>query len=228
MRCPYCGSEDLKVADSRNVEGAIKRRRECLGCHRRFNTYERIQTGILLVLKKDGRREEFNHDKLALGIRKACTKRPVSYEAVEKIVDDIEAELRTTGRAEVPSSLIGERVMEHLKGLDHIAYIRFASVYRQFADLDEVRREIDALRGSKEPQPLTQLPLMPPEDMIALGSPKEKRRRTRKAGAAPSRRNGDSVPSMDSGRRLSPSKDDVLTLSKEGEPYGQLHPQGKG
>ena len=144
MRCPYCGHDDSKVIDSRNVNEAVRRRRECLECGSRFNTYERPEKATMLVVKKDGRREEFNRDKLVSGIRKACTKRPVSRETIERLVDEVEAQLRKLGRGEVHSAVIGDMVMERLRRLDGIAYIRFASVYRAFADIEEVKREADA------------------------------------------------------------------------------------
>ncbi len=144
MRCPYCGYEDSKVIDSRDVNEGVRRRRECLGCDARFTTYERVQTVALLVIKKDGRREEFSREKLIAGIRKACAKRPVSQETIEQMVDDIEDRLRKSGKGEVATSIIGDMVMERLRQLDGIAYIRFASVYRAFADIEEVREEADA------------------------------------------------------------------------------------
>jgi len=144
MRCPYCGYEDSKVIDSRDVNEAVRRRRECLECGSRFTTYERVQTAALLVIKKDGRREEFSREKLIAGIRKACAKRPVSQETIEQTVDDIEAQLQKLGKGEVATSMIGDMVMERLRQLDGIAYIRFASVYRAFADIEEVREEADA------------------------------------------------------------------------------------
>ena len=155
MQCPHCGYEDSKVTDSRNAERGIRRRRQCLDCGFRFTTYERVQNASLVIIKKDRRREEFDRDKLLAGVRKACEKRPLPTGTVEKLVDDIEAELAQQGKAEVPSSAVGEMVMERLMGLDHIAYIRFASVYRSFADIDSLKKEVDSLvLGS-------QLPLMP-------------------------------------------------------------------
>ena len=143
MKCPYCGHEDSRVIDSRDSSEAIRRRRECLECGARFTTYERLQAAALLVIKKDGRREEFNRDKIIAGIRKACAKRPVSQDAVEQMVDDIEFKLRRSGRGEIAASVIGDMVMEGLRHLDGIAYIRFASVYRDFADIEEVRAAAD-------------------------------------------------------------------------------------
>lgn len=144
MKCPYCNYHDSKVIDSRSVNNSIRRRRECLKCDARFTTYERLQTASLMVIKKDGRREEFNRGKLAKGISMACAKRPIAQETVEQIVDEIELQLRKSGVAEVPASIIGDMVMERLRKLDGIAYIRFASVYRNFADIDDVRAEADA------------------------------------------------------------------------------------
>ena len=152
MKCPSCGYEDSKVTDSRNVDESVRRRRECLGCGFRFTTYERIQRGNLLIIKKDGRREEFNRDKVLTGIRKACEKRPLPTGSIEKLVDDIENDLHHTGKAEIPSSVVGEMVMERLRDLDHIAYIRFASVYRPFADIGALKEEIDNLITSRPSQ----------------------------------------------------------------------------
>jgi transcriptional repressor NrdR len=123
----------------------VRRRRECTACRYRFTTTERVTSRTLFVIKKDGRREEFLREKLLAGFRKACEKRPLPTGTIEKSVDEIENELYRLGRAEVPSSLIGDMVMERLKGLDHIAYIRFASVYRQFTDLATLKREVDSL-----------------------------------------------------------------------------------
>lgn len=147
MKCPYCGHIDLKVVDSRDSETgeAIRRRRECLRCSKRFTTYERIEAVPLYVIKKDGRREDFDRQKLFNGLMKATTKREISPSAIERIVDDIEAELRTKGKVEIPSREVGELVMDKLRALDEVAYIRFASVYRSFMDLQEVRTEIDQL-----------------------------------------------------------------------------------
>ncbi len=182
MRCPYCGHNDSKVIDSRDVNEAIRRRRECLECSARFTTYERLQAVSLLVIKKDGRREEFNREKLIIGIRKACAKRPVSQETIEQMVDDIEDRLRKSGKAEVDASTIGDMVMERLRQLDGIAYIRFASVYRAFADVDEVREEADAYARLK---PLinstNQLPLfsnLSDDDLNVIGGGKKTREAT--------------------------------------------------
>ncbi len=147
MRCPYCGHLDLKVVDSRDSDTgeAIRRRRECLQCSKRFTTYERVEAVPLYVIKKDGRRETFERQKLFTGLMKATAKRDISPSAVERIVDDIEAELRTRGKVEIPSREIGELVMDKLRALDEVAYIRFASVYRPFRDVQEVKNVIEQL-----------------------------------------------------------------------------------
>lgn len=139
MRCPYCGAEDSRVIDSREVEGGteVRRRRECLTCRRRFTTYERYERKPLRVIKKNGTRELFDRKKVLNGLLKACEKRPVSLEELETMVDDIEKELQEEGYEEVPSSRIGEKVMEKLKKIDQVAYVRFASVYREFRDIDQ-------------------------------------------------------------------------------------------
>ena len=159
MKCPHCDYNDSKVTDSRNVNGSIRRRRQCLDCGFRFTTYERIQTANLVIIKKDLRREEFSREKLARGIHKACEKRPLPTGTIEKMVDDIEAELHHLGRVEISSALVGEKVMDRLRELDHIAYIRFASVYRDFADITSLKREVDTLVAGR--LYASQLPLIP-------------------------------------------------------------------
>ena len=171
MRCPNCGGVDSRVVDSRNIEGGVRRRRQCLACHFRFTTTERVTSRSLFVKKKDGRREEFLREKLLTGFRKSCEKRPLPAGTVEKAVDEIESELYSLGRAEVPSTRIGDMVMERLKRMDHIAYIRFASIYREFADLDALKREVESLSGPVA-RP-AQLPLLPT-------SPLSTRRKSRK------------------------------------------------
>jgi transcriptional repressor NrdR len=180
MICPYCGHAEDKVIDSREAGDGIRRRRQCLGCGARFTTYERLQPASLFVIKKDERREEFDREKLLAGIRKACEKRPLPTGTVDKLVDDIETELYQGGRAEVPSEVIGDMVIERLKKLDHIAYIRFASVYREFADITTLKEEVDTLLGAEtEPSiPSNQLPLLPDEELAAKGQPKKGRART--------------------------------------------------
>lgn len=147
MQCPFCGARDSKVIDSREVSdgAAIRRRRQCITCHRRFTTYERIETVALAVVKKDGRREEFNPDKLRAKLRVALTKRPVGEDALDTLVASIEAKLMAQGTREVPSAMIGELALRGLKDVDGVAYIRFASVYREFADLEDLRRELEGL-----------------------------------------------------------------------------------
>ncbi len=165
MNCPFCGYIDSKVIDSRDVNDGIRRRRQCLRCDLRFTTYERLQRVSLLVLKKDGRREEFDREKLLTGIRKACDKRPLAAGTVERIVDEIEMELYQSGHAEVPSAAIGDLVMAKLKKTDQIAYIRFASVYREFQDITKLKEEVDNLAGSSLATPADQLPLLPVNEM---------------------------------------------------------------
>lgn len=168
MNCPYCGGRESRVIDSRSVNEGVRRRRKCLTCNSRFTTYERIQPHDIFVIKKDGRREEFRRDKLLLGIRKACEKRPLPTGAIDKFVDSIEAELYKVGKSEIPSSYIGDLVMEGLRKLDHIAYIRFASVYREFADIGALKQEVDSLAVRKELTPANQLPLPAPEAVNSL------------------------------------------------------------
>jgi transcriptional repressor NrdR len=149
MRCPFCQARESKVIDSREVSGGgtIRRRRECVECGRRFTTYERVELAGLVVVKKDGRRQEFDPAKLRQKLRVALTKRPVSEKTIEAIVQTVEAELLARGTTEVPSSAIGESVLHQLKEIDGVAYIRFASVYRQFQDIEDLRREVEELRA---------------------------------------------------------------------------------
>ncbi|MGI6686009.1 MAG: transcriptional regulator NrdR [Bacillota bacterium] len=148
MRCPFCDFEDSKVLDSRpSDEGrSIRRRRECLGCQKRFTTYEKIEALPLIVVKKDGRREVFDSRKLLNGLMKACEKRPISYEKLEEIGESIERELSNSLDREIDTRLIGEAVMGKLKELDQVAYVRFASVYRQFTDVNTFIQEIELLQ----------------------------------------------------------------------------------
>ena|SRR5438132_13243693 len=145
MKCPFCGSTENKVVDSRDSETgeAIRRRRECLSCAKRFTTYERIESLPLFVVKKDGRREEFSHRKLLDGLLVAAKKRELAPAQLEVIVDEIENELRSRHPSEVPSRIVGEMVMARLRELDEIAYVRFASVYRSFKDVAEMRATIE-------------------------------------------------------------------------------------
>lgn len=147
MHCPFCGAFDTKVIDSRLVsEGNhVRRRRECITCKDRFTTYESAELVMPRIIKQDGIREPFNDDKLLAGLTKALEKRPVSIEKVEEAITRIKANLRSTGEREVQSRDVGELVMKELRGLDEVAFVRFASVYRSFKDLDEFRQEIDRL-----------------------------------------------------------------------------------
>ncbi len=149
MNCPFCQDPDSRVIDTRTVGEGIRRRRECQNCKQRFTTYERIARTSLMVVKGDGRREEFDQDKLFMGLKKACTKRPVSMETLDNVMNQIEAELYSLGQSEVPSDLIGEKVMQRLLALDEVAYVRFASVYRRFADLESLSDEITKLKEQK-------------------------------------------------------------------------------
>ncbi len=147
MKCPFCAYRDSRVVDSRSVEDgtSIRRRRECPGCGRRFTTYEKYEEAPLVVSKKDGRRELFESKKLLAGLLKAFEKRPVSYERIQEIAESIERELRMSQDAEIPSAKIGELVMQHLEKTDQIAYVRFASVYRQFADVRNFIQELERI-----------------------------------------------------------------------------------
>jgi len=143
--CPTCRNGDTRVVDSRDDESVVRRRRECLTCKHRFTTYERMESPRVFVVKKDGRREQYDRDKILAGLRRACEKRPISEAQMEDLVGGIERELFARGENEVPGSLIGEKVMEALKRLDPVAYIRFASVYRQFRDVESFQAELAEL-----------------------------------------------------------------------------------
>ena len=153
MKCPFCADTENKVIDSRlSKEGyVIRRRRECLACNRRFTTYERIEAIPLMIIKKDGRREEFNRDKIRSGITKACEKRNVSMNSIEDFLDELEQELRETGKKEISSSIVGERVIKRLHDLDEIAYVRFASVYREFKDVNDFILELKLMLENNRP-----------------------------------------------------------------------------
>jgi transcriptional repressor NrdR len=153
MKCPYCSVLDNKVIDSRlSKDGrTIRRRRECLKCERRFTTYERLDEILPMVVKKDGRREPFNRDKIIEGIKKSCQKRPVSVTKIEEFVDSLEVYFQELGKKEIESKEVGERVIQSLKDWDEVAYVRFASVYRQFKDISEFMSELEEiLRARKE------------------------------------------------------------------------------
>lgn len=151
MHCPFCNAEDTKVIDSRLVAegGQVRRRRECLSCSERFTTFEIAELVMPRLIKHDGTREPFNEEKLRSGFMRALQKRPVSMDAIDEAVQRILAKLRATGEREVPSDMVGELVMEALRGLDHVAYVRFASVYRRFEDVNEFQKEIDRLQQEK-------------------------------------------------------------------------------
>ena len=152
MKCPFCGNSETKVLDKRETEDleVTRRRRECLKCKKRFTTYERTETIDLFVVKKDSRRENFTREKLKNGILKACEKRPISMEKIEQTVDSIEAELKAKKKKEIQSKEIGELIMRKLKKLDKVAYIRFASVYREFQDLSSFKEELSKLEKKRK------------------------------------------------------------------------------
>ncbi|EST54716.1 NrdR family transcriptional regulator [Brevibacillus panacihumi W25] len=157
MRCPFCEYNGTRVLDSRpfNNYKSIRRRRECEKCERRFTTFEMVEESPLIIVKKDGTREEFSREKVLRGLVRACEKRPVPLETLEDVVSDIEKELRNCGQAEVPSDDVGEKVMERLYHVDEVAYVRFASVYRQFKDISVFMKELEELlsqaRNSQSP-----------------------------------------------------------------------------
>jgi transcriptional repressor NrdR len=175
MRCPNCGTLDGRVVDSRDLDDSttVRRRRECSACRARFTTYERVESARLVVLKSDGTREEFDREKLAAGLAKALTRRPVGEGAAEEAADAIEAALRAQGLNEVPSSRIGEMAMDRLRELDHIAFIRFMSVYQSFADLEQLKREVDLLVAERTERTPGQTTLRLVEDdggLLPIGS----------------------------------------------------------
>ncbi len=151
MRCPYCGHLEDRVVDSREAQDglATRRRRECLGCSRRFTTYERLEEVLPAVVKKDGRREAFDRQKILHGLERACQKRPVSSEQIQALLAGVERQLQESGEKEVPSRVIGEALMARLRELDPVAYVRFASVYRSFEDVGDFMSELAGLAGKK-------------------------------------------------------------------------------
>ena len=185
MRCPYCSYADTKVTDSRESDEGIRRRRECLDCGRRFTTYERVQAAPLMVVKKDGRREEFSREKVRAGLRRACVKLPVGAAQIDAIVDDIEASLHAEGRSEVPSHEVGDLIMERLRDLNHIAYVRFAAHYKDFLSLEELQEEFERLatapRRPARRAGAAQPPLLPPTALDAQ-EPVSLSERQRRAG----------------------------------------------
>jgi transcriptional repressor NrdR len=149
MQCPYCGEGDSRVVDTRATGESIRRRRECQSCRKRFTTYEQISEALLIV-KRDGRREPFDRHKLLQGIRIACAKRPIAMTEIERIVNQIEEHVFGLGKAEVPSEVIGQMILEKLKELDPLAYVRFAIVYLNFEDVEALRRELDRLMAERQ------------------------------------------------------------------------------
>jgi transcriptional repressor NrdR len=162
VRCPFCHARDSKVTDSRANDDGIRRRRQCIQCGERFTTVEGVQLSTVQIIKKDGRREDFSREKILAGLRKACGKRNISVAQLEVVASDIEAKVNADGRAEVPANLVGELAMDALRKLDHIAYIRFASVYRPFTDIESLKEVIAALEEGRVPtieEKTLQLPL---------------------------------------------------------------------
>ena len=191
MRCPYCNSPDSRVTDSRTSDNGVRRRRECTRCGLRFTTYERVQTTALLVAKADGRRQEFNRQKLMDGIVKACAKRRVPYREIEKLVEDIEAEMQRLGHAEIRAAVLGDMVMERLRRLDRVAYIRFASVYRDFQDIDSFEEVVKDLKeDTEDTEDTAQLSLM--EGVPVPRGRQRRGRRPGRAAGAPGRLNNGS------------------------------------
>jgi transcriptional repressor NrdR len=152
VKCPFCDELDDKVVDSRMAkEGElIRRRRECLSCKRRYTTYERIEESLPMVIKKDGRREPYDRAKILSGLKKACEKRPISMATIEAVADRVEKRIQEMGETEIPSRTIGEELMKELHNLDQVAYVRFASVYREFKDIDQFMDELKALARERE------------------------------------------------------------------------------
>ena len=151
MKCPFCRDVDNKVIDSRLSKDAsvIRRRRECLICSRRFTTYEHIEEIPIMIVKKDGRREVFSRDKVRSGMKKACEKRNISMNVIEEFIEELERDLRETGEKEIPAHIVGEKIMEKLHGLDDVAYVRFASVYREFKDVNDFVSELKSLLSNR-------------------------------------------------------------------------------
>jgi transcriptional repressor NrdR len=151
LKCPFCGNEETKVLDSRPAGNgnSVRRRRECLKCDSRFTTYERYEENKIRVIKKEGKRELFDREKIKDGLIKACEKRSVTSEQIEEIVENIEDEIRRTGKSEIPSTEIGDKVMNRLKDIDHVSYVRFASVYKEFRDVDSFLEAIKELKNNR-------------------------------------------------------------------------------
>ena len=175
MHCPYCSHPHSKVTDSRVVENGIRRRRECQACELRFTTYERVQATPLIVSKQDGRREEFDREKLIAGIRKACAKRPVPSRTIEKMVEDVESQLHNQGNMEVSTATLGSLVMERLRELDRVAYIRYSSVYRDFQDIESFEKAVRDLREENPQLPLLDMPPAAPRRARRRATPRQTR-----------------------------------------------------
>ena len=152
MICLYCDSTQSKVVDSRDISKGLRRRRECLECNKRFTTYETIQTKSVIVTKTDGRIEQFDEEKIWSSLNKACAKRPISNRSLNKIILDIESEIEISGKNEISTKKIGQKIMAGLENLDRVAYIRFASVYREFESVESFKKEIDSLLSGKKKQ----------------------------------------------------------------------------
>ena len=171
MRCPFCNHDDSKVIDSREAEDGIRRRRECLGCERRFTTFERVQTAHLMVVKKDGRREEFSREKMRTGIQRSCAKLAVSAAEIEAIVDDVETTLLSRGEAEAAYTEVGDLVMDSLRALNYAAYVRFASHYKDFVSQEDLQAEVERAQAAPRRLPrrtgANQPPLLPPTALDA-------------------------------------------------------------
>jgi transcriptional repressor NrdR len=184
MRCPFCAYDDSKVIDSREADDGIRRRRECLSCGRRFTTYERVQAASLMVVKKDGRREEFSREKVRRGISRACAKLPISAAEIEALVDEVEQTLLTRGQSEVPYTEVGDLVMDSLREVSYAAYVRFASHYRDFVSLEELQAEIErsrtAPRRPARRAGANQPPLLPPAAIEPSTAPVPLTDRTRR------------------------------------------------
>ena len=183
--CPYCNHDESKVIDSRDSGDGIRRRRECTRCSLRFTTYERVQSRTLAIVKRDERREEFDREKLWNSLMKACAKRPLPVGTVEKVMEEIEAQLAEIGRTEIPSRFVGEMVMEKLRNVDRVAYIRYASVYRDFRDIETFKEEIDALLEPAEAatEPSNQLSFLEEEQLPQ--APRRRRQGPRRQAPPP-------------------------------------------
>jgi transcriptional repressor NrdR len=179
--CPFCNHDDSKVVDSRDSGDGIRRRRQCLRCDRRFTTYERVHAREVLVQKRDGRSEEFSRDKLWSSLTKACAKRPMVPGAIDRLVDEIEAAVIESGKPEIPARAVGDLVMDKLRDLDRVAYIRYASVYRDFRDIEAFKDEINALLAPPKPaaEPSSQLSFL--EDEAIAPHPLRRRGRPRRS-----------------------------------------------